>query len=102
MTGPLTEIELEEYLSRPLSADVDHAAALEGDILILGAGGKMGPSLARLAKRSAIEAGRNTRVIAVARFSDGNLRSQLQTEGIETIACDLLEHGALSTLPDTP
>ena len=76
--------------------------ALEGDLLILGAGGKMGPSLARLAKRSAIQAGRETRVIAVARFSDPALRAHLQADGIETIACDLLEPGALARLPEVP
>ncbi len=54
-SGPANEAELEEYLSRPRDADVAHAATLEGDLLITGAGGKMGPSLARLAKRSAVQ-----------------------------------------------
>jgi hypothetical protein len=102
MTGPLTEAELEERLSRPAEADLAHAATLEGDLLILGAGGKMGPSLARLAKRAAAQAGRNTRVIAVARFSDKNLPARLETEGIGTIVCDMLEPGALAQLPDAP
>lgn len=93
MTGPLTETELEERLSRPTKADIAHAATLEGDLLVLGAGGKMGPSLVRLAKRAAIAAGRNTRVIAVS-------RSGVEADGIETIACDLLEPGALARLPD--
>ncbi len=102
MRGPANEAELEEYLSRPTEADIAHASALEGDLLILGAGGKMGPSLARLAKRSAIEAGRETRVIAVARFSDPELQAHLQADGIETIASDLLEPGALARLPEVP
>jgi hypothetical protein len=98
--GPLSEAELEERLSRPTDADVDHAASLEGDLLVLGAGGKMGPSLVRLARRAAVQAGSKTRVIAVARFSEPGLREQLQAEGIDTIACDLLEPGALQGLPD--
>jgi nucleoside-diphosphate-sugar epimerase len=96
MNGPQTEAELEEYLSRPTEADVAHAATLTGDVLILGAGGKMGPSLARLAKRS------GARVIAVARFTDRELPARLQADGIETIACDMLEPGALAKLPDAP
>lgn len=93
MTGPATEAELEERLSRPTEADIAHAAALEGDLLVLGAGGKMGPSLVALAKRAAIGAGRNTRVIAVS-------RSGVEAESIESIACDLLEPGALGRLPE--
>jgi len=96
MNGPQTEAELEEYLSRPTEADLAHAATLAGDVLILGAGGKMGPSLARLAKRS------GARVIAVARFTDRELPARLQADGIETIACDMLEPGALAKLPDSP
>lgn len=96
MNGPQTEAELEEYLSRPTEADVAQAATLGGDLLILGAGGKMGPSLARLAKRS------GARVIAVARFTDRELPARLQDDGIETIACDMLEPGALAKLPDAP
>jgi nucleoside-diphosphate-sugar epimerase len=93
MTGPVTEAELEERLSRPTEADIAHAATLEGDVLVLGASGKMGPSLVRLAKRAAIAAGRNTRVIAVS-------RSGVEIDGGETIACDLLEPGALARLPE--
>jgi nucleoside-diphosphate-sugar epimerase len=102
MTGPVNEDELEERLSRPTEADVAHAAAYEGDVLVLGAGGKMGPSLVRLARRAVIAAGRDTRVTAVARFSEKDLRGRLDREGIETIASDLLEPGALARLPDAP
>ena len=97
-----TEEELEERLSRPAEADAAAIAALDGDLIILGAGGKMGPSLARLARRAADQAGAKKRIIAVARFTNPNLLSQFSSEGIETIACDLLEPGALSTLPDVP
>lgn len=91
--------ELEEQLSRPVPADSAAIASLGGDLLILGAGGKMGPSLARLARRAADEAGSNTRILAASRFPDDQLRRQLEGHGIETIACDLLEPGALAKLP---
>jgi len=97
-----SEEELEERLSRPLEADVAAMKALTGDLLILGAGGKMGPSLVRRAHRAVQQAGTATRVVAVARFSEPNLASSLQSEGIETIGCDLMETGALEALPDAP
>jgi len=97
-----TEQELEERLSRPEEADAAAVAGLNGDLIILGAGGKMGPSLARLARRAADHAGAKKRIIAVARFTNTNLLPQLSSEGIETIACDLLEPGKLSGLPDVP
>jgi nucleoside-diphosphate-sugar epimerase len=95
-----TEEELEERLSRPAEADAAAIAALNGDLIILGAGGKMGPSLARLARRAADQAGAKKRIIAVARFTSPNVQSQLSSESIETISCDLLEPSALSSLPD--
>ena len=97
-----TEQALEERLSRPEEADAAAVAGLDGDLIILGAGGKMGPSLARLARRAADHAGGKKRIITVARFTNANLLSQLASEGIETIACDLLEPGKLSSLPDVP
>jgi nucleoside-diphosphate-sugar epimerase len=92
--------ELEERLSRPTAADVSAMAALDGDLLILGAGGKMGPSLALLARRAADQAQANKRIIAVSRFADESLRSQLSAQNIETISCDLLEPRMLARLPD--
>ncbi|HZQ93855.1 MAG TPA: NAD-dependent epimerase/dehydratase family protein [Candidatus Sulfotelmatobacter sp.] len=94
--------ELEERLSRPGDALVAAMKALAGDLLILGAGGKMGPSLARLARRAAALARTSPRIIAVSRFSDTGLCAELSAQGIETIACDLLEPGALSRLPQSP
>jgi nucleoside-diphosphate-sugar epimerase len=97
-----TEVELEEILSRPSDADVAAIAQLEGDLLILGAGGKMGPSLARRARR-AVEKGKvRKRIVAVARFSDNSLRDSLESDGIETLVSDLLQPGGLSKLPDIP
>jgi nucleoside-diphosphate-sugar epimerase len=97
-----TELELEERLSRPDDDTTAAIAALDGGLLILGAGGKMGPSLARLARRAADQAGIQKRVIAVARFTNDKLSSELAKEGIETIACDLLEPAKLAQLPDIP
>lgn len=97
-----TESELDELLSRPDDETSSAMAELDGDILILGAGGKMGPSLARLARRAIDRAGANRRVIAVARFTNDKLPSEFAAHGIETIACDLLESDALDHLPDVP
>jgi dTDP-4-dehydrorhamnose reductase len=94
--------QLEERLSRPTDADVSAMAALEGDLLILGAGGKMGPSLARLARRAADMAGIKKRIIAVARFTDSGLPGRLSAHSIETVPCDLLQPGALARLPEVP
>jgi nucleoside-diphosphate-sugar epimerase len=82
-------------MTRPspeLAADL---ARVDGDLLVLGVGGKMGPTLARLAKRAAP----SKRVIGVARFSEPNLKSRLESQGVECIACDLLERAALERLP---
>src|ERR1700730_2467276 len=100
MTKIQTEQDLDERLSRPSDADVLGLAALDGDVIILGAGGKMGPSLARLARRAADRAKVDKKIIAVARFTNEIARSQLAAEGIEVLTCDLLEPGALSELPD--
>jgi dTDP-4-dehydrorhamnose reductase len=94
--------ELEDQLSRPTEADAAAMSALNGDLLILGVGGKMGPSLAGLARRAAALAGAHVRIVAVARFSNASLPAQLVAQEIETIPCDLLEPGALSGLPEIP
>jgi len=86
---------LEEFMTRPTPELESDLARASGDILILGVGGKMGPTLARMAKRAA--PGR--RVIGVARFSDKALRPKLEAHGVECIACDLLERDALERLP---
>jgi hypothetical protein len=97
-----TEEELEDALSRPTPADTAAARDLSGDVLILGVGGKMGPSLARLVRRALEACGSRHRVIGVARFSDAKLKAELDRDGIETVSCDLLEPMALSHLPDAP
>lgn len=97
-----TEQQLEEELARPTEADVEAMRALEGDVIVLGAGGKMGPSLVRLMRNAVNAAGGKKRIISVARFSDKSLPAQFNAAGIETIASDLLEDGALEKLPDVP
>ena len=99
---PTTVAELEERLSRPEDADVAAAAQLGGDLVVLGTGGKMGPSLARLAHRAAEQAGVRRRVIAVSRFSTPGAAEALRAAGVETVACDLLDPMALANLPDAP
>ncbi len=86
---------LEEYMTRPSQALVDDLAKVTGDIMILGVGGKMGPTLARMAKRAAP----GKRIIGVARFSNSGLARQLEQHGIETIACNLLDRQAIAALP---
>jgi dTDP-4-dehydrorhamnose reductase len=86
---------LEELLARPSDALVADLARLDGDILVLGAGGKMGPTLAWMARRAAP----GKRVIAVARFSEAGVRAALERRGVETIACDLLDRSAVERLP---
>jgi nucleoside-diphosphate-sugar epimerase len=76
-------------------------AALEGDILILGVAGKMGPSLARRARRACELAGVKKRITGVARFSTPGMRDDLESNGVQTIQADLLDPEALAALPDT-
>jgi nucleoside-diphosphate-sugar epimerase len=87
---------LEDLLTTPGAALIEDLSRLEGDILVLGVGGKMGPTLAGLARRAAP----GKRVIGVARFSEKGLEERLRQAGIETIACDLLDRTALDALPD--
>ncbi len=89
---------LEDFLSIPHEALRRELQQTPGDILILGVGGKMGPTMAMLARRAA--PGR--RVIGVARFSDKSVRERLQRAGVETIACDLLDRSAMEALPRAP
>jgi nucleoside-diphosphate-sugar epimerase len=95
-----TQEQLEERMSLPTEADIAAMRALEGDVLILGVGGKMGPTLAQLIRRSADAAKKKLRVMGAARFTDKALPNALRTHGIEPIACDLLEPEELAKLPD--
>ncbi|WP_366553748.1 NAD-dependent epimerase/dehydratase family protein [Aquibaculum sediminis] len=87
--------DLESFMARPPRALAEELGRLDGDIMVLGAAGKMGPSLCRLARNAAPE----KRVIAVARFSDPAVKTELEAAGVETITCDLLDPAALEALP---
>ena len=89
---------LEEVMSAPSPLLVETLRTVPGDVLVLGVGGKMGPTLARLAKRAAPA----KRVIGVARFSEVGLQAKLEAQGIECIAADLLSREQLAALPDAP
>jgi hypothetical protein len=77
--------QLEERMSRPTDADIAAIRTLEGDVLILGVGGKMGPTLAQLIRRSADAADKKIRVMGVARFSDKAMPEALRAHGVEPI-----------------
>ena len=98
--GVENERQLEEILSRPNPADVEFIRQLSGDLMILGAGGKMGPSLALRARRAIDQAGVKRRVLAVSRFSSESSRRLLQEGGVETLACDLLDPRQIESLPN--
>ena len=87
---------LEDFMSEPSAELVNDLAGVDGDIMVLGVGGKMGPTLARMAKRAAP----GKRVIGVARFSDRSLIKSLEGHGVECLTCDLLDREALNRLPD--
>jgi nucleoside-diphosphate-sugar epimerase len=89
---------LEDFMTAPSAALEADLARVPGDLMVLGVGGKMGPTLARLAKR----ADPKRRVIGVARFSEKGLRAKLEAAGVECIACDLLDRAALERLPRAP
>jgi nucleoside-diphosphate-sugar epimerase len=106
MMKPPSRIEneehLEDLLSEPSPAVIEALARLDGHIVILGVGGKMGPSLARMARRATDAAGARRRVIGVARFSRAGLEEQLRAWGCDTQCCDLLDSDQVNRLPDAP
>ena len=96
------ESQLDDLLSTPSPAAIAALQQLPGDLILLGVAGKMGPTLARMARRAADAAGGSRRVIGVSRFSEPGQESALQAQGVETIRCDLLDEDALARLPDAP
>ncbi len=92
---------LNDYL-KPSQQLIQDIAKIKGDILILGAGGKMGPAMAKLAKKAVNESGVNKKVIAVSRFSDENIVKELNKSGVEIIKADLLNQKDLDTIPNVP
>ncbi|MFL5578771.1 MAG: NAD-dependent epimerase/dehydratase family protein [Gemmatimonadaceae bacterium] len=106
----MNEHELHERLSRPTPAAVDALRRCPGDVIVLGAGGKMGPSLATMLRRAADEVAtrdgppgaRRRRVLAVSRWSSAAAAAHLEAEGVEVVAADLADRDAVDHLPDAP
>lgn len=94
----LDERGLEDLLSEPADATARMLTGMPGDVVVLGAGGKMGPTLAMMAKKAAPEKA----VYAVSRFSDKTVMERLAEKGIETVEADLLDESAYARLPDVP
>ena len=92
--------QLEQDLTKPSAALIADIKKIEGDIILLGIGGKMGVSMGKLAVDALKAAGMNNRVIGVSRFSDTKAKAELEAVGIATIACDLLNDAELQQLPD--
>lgn len=99
----ITSVEqLNDLLTTPSEPLISDLSSLDGDIMVIGASGKMGPTLARLAQRALDEGGGKHKVYAVARFTDERARTELDTAGITTIAADLSDAEAIAQLPDAP
>lgn len=95
-----TEPELEDFLAEPSAADLAAMAILQGRLLVLGAAGKMGPSLVRRARRAALAAGANVHITAVARFTDSAVADDLAREGVTILRADLTDRRQVESLPD--
>ena len=102
MPAPASEAELDELLSRSTPGVRETLARHPGDVLVLGAGGKMGPSLSLMARRALDQLGLDARVIAVSRFTEPGLEARLKAAGVDTRRADLLAPSALTALPDAP
>ena len=93
------EHELNLALSEPSDALIARMASIDGDIMILGAGGKVGPSLAVMAKRAADAAGTGQKIYAVSRFTDPYVIDFLREAGVEMITADLTDEAQIKALP---
>ncbi|WDQ18402.1 NAD-dependent epimerase/dehydratase family protein [Rhodopirellula sp. P2] len=97
-----SETQLDALLARPSDALVEFMRQLDGDLIILGIAGKMGVSLGQLAVAAIEKAGLRKNVLGVARFSDADARARLESAGVKTIQCDLLDRDAVANLPSVP
>jgi nucleoside-diphosphate-sugar epimerase len=94
----MDERGLEELLSEPRAASREILSGIRGDVAVLGAGGKMGPTLAMMLKKAAPD----KRIYAVSRFSDGRVKGRIEERGIEIIEADLLDESVYDRLPEVP
>ena len=99
---PASEAELEDALSAPSAGLLASLRSVPGDIVVLGAAGKMGPTLARMARRALQALDRSDRVIAVSRFSSAKAEQSLNDAGVDTIRANLLDRESVAALPDAP
>ncbi len=100
-THPITtEAELNDLLTQPRTELVEFIRQVRSPLLVLGAGGKMGPTLAVLARRAADAAGHALHVIAVSRFNNSAARQWLESNGVETLSCDLFKPNEIARLPE--
>ena len=97
-----TKEKLDEVLCEPSDRLIADIAKIEGDIMILGAGGKMGPTLAMLAANAIKKGGLKKNVYAVSRFSNASARAEMESKGVKTISCDLEKADEIAALPDVP
>jgi len=98
---PKNERELDEYLSTPSDKVIDFMGRLDGDVMLLGAAGKVGVTLAMMAARAVRASGKERKVYAVSRFGDSAAREKCEAAGVETIACDLLDRKGVAGLPES-
>jgi nucleoside-diphosphate-sugar epimerase len=101
-TPPRDDQELEELLSRPSSEVVEALRRAPGDVIVLGAGGKMGPSLTTMVRRAADALGDGRTVTAVSRFSSPEAATRLQQSGVRIVRAELSDREAIERLPDAP
>ncbi len=99
----LNVADLEDQLSQPTAGVLETLGSIPGDVMVLGAGGKMGPTLARMVRRAMDQLGqRDRKVFAASRFSSPAVAAELRSQGVETITCDLMDRDAVAKLPDAP
>jgi hypothetical protein len=91
---------LDDVITRPSKDLIEFVGRMSGRLVVLGAGGKMGPSLCVLAQRAVVSSDSDLKVIGVSRFSDASARAWLEDRGVETIACDLMDPDQVAKLPD--
>lgn len=102
VTLPCPPEQIDSFLARPTPGVLETLRRLPGDVLIIGAGGKMGPTVCLMAAAALREIGSTSRVRAISRFSNAKSRQLLEASGVETISCNLLDRNAVAQLPDAP
>jgi len=102
VTLPCPAEQIDSFLARPTPGVLETLQRLPGDVVVIGAGGKMGPTVCLMAAKALKEIGSKSRVRAVSRFSNKKSRELLESSGVETISCDLLDRDAVAKLPQAP